>query len=313
MPAHAIRLALFGLVASSAALVVLVGSGGAARACKLQSMPGPSPVPAVDETTGPSPLLLTGAGTSPLLYAADDEARTPIVVVEDARFARAFGPFVFGPRVRAFTPAAPLPAGRYRWLGLDTSHGLDGTAFFVDPAAPVTPPAARPVTLRLTLDEPDDEAGGCGGADSSCDDIDFTRLDLELGAAQDGVTPLAETYLITITRGDDEHLFIGRSFTTSGGRGSLFVWDGADGMRSFRSGRTCVVLTPIGDDGVVGAPVDLGCVSPDDDDPRVVDTRGCAGGGARGDAWWVALALGWTAARAQGTRPRRRRTPGGRG
>lgn len=273
-------------------------AGAPARPCSIAVASGPTPVPAEGETTGPLPLLLTHAGSSPTLYAVGDEG-TPIPVVADAALPDGlFGGT--GNRVQAFRPAAPLASGAYLWNGLAASGG--GTRFFVDAEAEPAPPGERPVTLRLLLDEPDQDEGlGCGGQDSSCDDIDFTRVELELGPAVDGETPLAQVFEVDVRVGSAaRESFYVTSFRDGAARETIVLWDERGGLPSFKSRRTCVTLTPIGPDGAVGDVIDLGCVAPDDDDPRVVDTRGCEGGGAaRGDLWCACLALVWLLLRAR--------------
>ena len=178
--------------------------------------------------------------------------------------------------------------GEYRWLG-----GLgDDVTLFVDPTLAPSPPAERRVTLHLRLTEPEEESAGCaGGSSSSCADIDFTMLQLELGLGG-GSAEAPTIYLLELVAGSGEtrrELLVAPSF--GGGEAEILVFDRRGDMPSFKSVGYCVALTPVGDDAELGLRMDLGCVRPDGDDPRVSDDRGCAGGGARLDPWLWLLAL----------------------
>ena len=189
--------------------------------------------------------------------------------------------------ITAWRPVLPLPRGRYNWIGQVDS-------FFVDPDLDELSSGVTDATFSITLDEPDEDEAGCD--DSTCRDIDFTNLAvtyrapievsvvlLELSFAQgDSARFLARTS-VAISSDDSEGLELHEMLVQDRPGGSL---------PSYKSERVCVAITPFTLAGALGERIDLGCARPDDDDPRVTDTRsGCAGARHASDV--VPLVLAW--------------------
>lgn len=187
--------------------------------------------------------------------------------------------------ITAWRPVSPLPRGRYEWFG-------SGESFFVDPELDSLASRVTDATFSITLDEPDEDEAGCD--DSTCRDIDFTKLAITYRA------PIEESVVILeLTTGQgDSARFLARAFAimSSDEDGlelhKMLVQDRPGGVfPSYKSSRVCVAITPITVAGTLGSRIDLGCARPDDDDPRVTDTRsGCAGAVYAGELFPLAAA-----------------------
>lgn len=271
-----------------AVVVCLVcASERAARPCSILSEPSSGSLPPPGATVGPLPLLSSiGAG----FLSASTTPEIEIPLERDTTFSEIHGQQ--SGRIELWRPAQALPSGTYTWM---SSLGAEPVTFFVDAELEPDAPPMREVTLRVTLTEPEEDQGGCsfGGSDSSCDDIDFTRLDVELGPASDlRDAPTVFVLEVTPDGGEPHRDLVDARFIDAMGRARIGMNDGHDVLPSFKSRRFCLALTPISDEGVIGARQDLGCFDPDDDDPRVTDDRGCAGAGsALNPVLWLAALL----------------------
>lgn len=244
-----------------------------AAACSIMLLPMATALPPAGATLGPRPLLLALPGQGNLVPLSDDLVGEPIALVRDEALD---GVLLDGQGLEGWRPRDPLAAGTYLWGGVSGGP----VTLHVDPTlAPAAPPA-RGTSLHVTLTEPAGQES-CGTIDS-CDDIDFTRLVVTLAAPAPDADP-ASRYLLEVTSrksGASRRALVTPDATAADGSQSISLWDRWAGLPSLKSARTCVTLTPVADDGTLGAKVDLGCVDPDGDDPRVSDDRGCAVAGS---------------------------------
>lgn len=244
---------------------LVLGLPDVARPCSVAN--GPLPGGRNDgATVGPRPLVFGHADSMPVLYRVDDPAQAHIALVRDD-----FEPelFVGVHKASAWRPAEPLMAGEHRVDGVVTSIGDD--TFFVDPDLVAPPLGLGPVRLSVILHEPEGE--GCFGASDSCGDVDFTRFIIELAP-----TTAVDDFLLAIENprtGGRRVELVQTGFAPH----TIFGHDNPDRFPgSLKRDRLCFSLTPISEGGTVGQRMDLGCVRPSPDDPRVDDQRGCAGG-----------------------------------
>lgn len=254
------------------------------RACSLVEGPMPASLPVSGATTGPSPLLIGPATPNGTLLTRLDAPQTPIAVVVDETLTDLF---VRTSPVRAYRPASPLPAGAYTWLGVHVGAG--GPAeFFVDPELAEAPPTvATPPTLSVTLSDP--EESGCGGG-TSCDGVDFTALTIVFPAGTEPEIALLEVRNPATGARRVEIV----ALETWAPEARVLVWDNPERFSgSLKSTRLCFAIHPVSEEGFVGAAVDLGCVDPRGDDPRVTDERGCTAGDTSADGLllWLIFVL----------------------
>lgn len=281
--------------AVSPVLRLLIGLGlvfgaltaaGPARPCSLVEGPEPGLLPAPGSTTGPLPALLAAVGIEPTLVRFGDPEGTPIPLVPDETLASLFIRFQL---TRAWRPAAPLPSGQYRFMtGFDFEFPSD-TSFFVDAALAPEVLTLSDVTLLVTLDEP--ESPGCGSF-TSCDDVDFTKLELSFPS-----TVPTDTFRLEIRNPKTGRRRL--ELVALPGFGSpapsILVWDNPQRFPgSFKRDELCLSLTPISEDGTLGTLFDLGCFDPNRrGDPRILDQRGGCSTGHAGELsmlmWLVAV------------------------
>jgi hypothetical protein len=198
--------------------------------------------------------------------------------------------------MRAWRPAQPLEAGRYRFSGAP-NIGPSVETFFVDPELVEPVPEIERADFRVKLDDPDEDEGmSCIGDSDSCDDIDFSQLTIEFSAVDTVAGALIE---VTFPRraASIRVLSGGTQFAESDPtnpdslRRKVLFFDAFGGLpESIKKTTVCIALIPVGDGGSLGERFDLGCARPNDEDPRVTDTRGCASS-EKVDLTWVALAL----------------------
>lgn len=257
-----------------------------AVACKVEMLPAESSLYArttVRPTLGASPVFAT-VGDPPRI---EDEATHEVVAM--VRIDDLDGLHSQSTALALWRPAAPLAdAHGYRVSGiaLDMVTGFDVDARLSDLAPP-----ARSARLHLTLDGA--SATGCGDS-SSCDGIDFTRLDILVAPPGDG-SDMPEVYLLELTTPDDGdrlRVVVSASFAPEAdGSRRISTWNDPEDIGRFERETVCAVVTPVESDGALGARIDLGCVSGRHPDGRVEDRRDCSA--APFDmAWWLAaLAL----------------------
>jgi hypothetical protein len=261
---------------------------GPAIPCSLIGGPMPGALPVDGATTGPLPLIVSGFGSQPGLEKVGDPHQTFIPLVRDAEFV---GFFVNGQLGAAWRPPTPLEAGEYLVLGALTDGGGDPfPTIFVDPTLVDTKPTLGPVELRARLEE--DDGVGCNVNDGDCSGVDGTSLTLDLP-----VDTEPELFLLEVRNPKTNlrrvELVASPAFAGTTARTIFFLNNPQRFPGSLKSDRLCFTLTPISDEGVLGDLVDLGCIRPDDDDPRVNDTRGCSTGGTNHGtlALWLAALL----------------------
>ncbi len=266
-------------------------AGGKALPCSLAENPEPGFLTAEGTTTGPLPLFLSQVTSSPQLIRVDDPTATPIALetVEDLA-----GMFVRFELTRVWRPTAPLTSGEYQAVGIMDTASQNEVIFFVDDTLVATPPTLSDVTLTVTIDDP--EEGGCGSF-TSCDGVDFTRLDLTLPA--DASTDIFR-FEIKNPKTGLRRIELIRTPEFSGDA-TIIVFNNANRFPgSFKRDRLCLTLTPIAEEGFIGEPFDVGCFDPDGDDPRVTDERGCSTGQSGHSSmliWLLALLLAHRATR----------------
>jgi len=259
--------------------------------CSLAESPEPGFLTAEGTTTGPLPLFLSQVASQPQLIRVDDPTATPIALetVEELS-----GMFVRFELTRVWRPAAALTSGQYRAVGVLDTASMSEVTFFVDDTLIATPPTLSDITLAVTIDEP--EEGGCGSF-SSCDGVDFTRLDLTLP-----VDTSTDIFRLEINNPKTGLRRVELIRTPDfSGNSTITVFDNDNRFPgSFKRDRLCLTLTPIAEEGFIGAPFDVGCFDPDGDDPRVTDERGCSTGQSGHGSmliWLVALLLAHRATR----------------
>lgn len=279
--AHPLPLLALATVTASIASVALPET---ASACSLALGPDPASSPEPDETLHARPVFFVPVDTEPTLRRVGGaESELELELAED--FASTFTGFTL---TRAWRPTEPLAAGSYRIDGVATAGGgVIDFEFFVDPQLPTEAPALEGVTLAVRIDEPDE--GGCG-AMSSCDGVDFTKLELRVPETSP-VTALRVEVRNPKTNLRRIELVDVPDFAQNGQR-PVIIWNNPSRWPgSFKSARLCVTAQPLIDSGAIGPTLDLGCFDPDGEDPRVIDERGCSTGHSNGPLMVVWLGL----------------------
>ena len=264
-----------------ATFLVLLGSthfAPRAHACSIAIVElEEASLPISGATTGPMPLLVTTTTVAQLRNAHG----TVIAIVADPLLDGALSQ---GVDVTAWRPAAPLPGGEYRWLGRGSEY-----SFFVDPELDEVTPVLTDTSFRVVRDRPD---GSSGCEEDSCHDVDFTHA--EVGFTSESRVQHVLLELVDETSGARRVTFgtSGRPWPPSDATSFTHGTSVFDGSTNLDLGdhRICATLTPFGEDGVVGEPIDLGCSSPSSG-KNFVDKDGCASTQAT-DTYLILMALG---------------------
>lgn len=268
------------LTVTLAALLLVASTAPSALPCSLVEGPLPVNFPLPAATLNANPVFFSPVEVDPTLERVGGES---VALEVDDDLAGTFNGFLL---TRAWRPVEPLTEGMYLVNGIAAAHGgTAGMDFFVDPELPLELAPLTGATVHVTLDEP--EEGGCG-AISSCDDVDFTKL--EVFVSEEAEVDFLRLELTNPKTGRRRVELVAVSPTGTGDR-SVLLWNNSNRWPgSFKTTRMCVSATPFTDDGAIGPTADLGCFDPDDDDPRVTDTRGCSTAGAEGSmGLWLGL------------------------